>query len=180
MLPPCTNNNSRETKQECLRQIAHMRRARGPEPDCSTLLGEAARSLGVRPAAPALSNLSGPALYLDFFGHTLDYAVFPHESKHTLALDSDINSKPEAWEWICAQVTAGTLHPQWSHRFEVDQLGIPLADLFRKIGDCQLLFCVGPEVASPFIFSLKFHFWPPHRAAWSGPRFGGSGVERVF
>ena len=86
-------NKSRETKQECLRQIAQMRRTHGAESDWSTLLGAAARPLGVRPVAPPLPNLRDPALYLDVFGQTLDYAVFPHKSKHPLALGSDISAK---------------------------------------------------------------------------------------
>ena len=69
------DNKSREAKQERLRQIAQMRRARGTESDRPTLPGEAARALGARPAAPLLPNLSDPALYLDFFGQTLGYAT---------------------------------------------------------------------------------------------------------
>ena len=78
-----------------------MRRSDRSESDWFTLLGEAARSLGVRPVAPHLPNLSDPALYLDFFGQILDYAVFRYKSKHTLALGSVINSESKDWEWIC-------------------------------------------------------------------------------
>ena len=90
------NNKSRGAKQERLRQIAQMRRARVTESALPAVLGEAARSSGVRPAAPPLPNLSDPALYIDFFGQVLDYAGFSHKSERALALGSDINSKSKA------------------------------------------------------------------------------------
>ena len=92
------DNKPQEAKQECLRRIAQMRRAHGAESDWSTLLGAAARSLGVRPACPPRLKLRDPAAYLNFFGQTLEYAAFPHKSKHHLALGSDIAAKSEAWE----------------------------------------------------------------------------------
>ena len=57
----------------------------------------AARPLSVRPAAPPLPNLRDPALYLDFFGQTLDYASLPHKSEQYMALGSDISAEPQAW-----------------------------------------------------------------------------------
>ena len=92
--------------------------------------------MGVRPVAPPRPNLGDPALYLDFFGQTLDYAVFPHESKHPMALGSDISSKTKAWGWICEQITAGDLHPKWIHR-------APLL-INRK---CSLRTCFAGSVA---------------------------------
>ena len=140
-----------EAKQECLRQIAQMRRTHGTESDWSTLHGEAARSLGARPVALPLPNPSDPALYLDFFGQILDFAVFPQKSKHALALGSDINSKSKASEWTCEQMTADALHPQWIHRSLIDQLGILFAYLSHRIGDCRLPIYIGPKVASQLI-----------------------------
>ena len=142
------DNKPREAKQECLRRIAQMRRARGAESDWSTLLGEAARSLGVRPACPPRLNLRDPAAYLNFFGQTLEYAAFPHKSKHHLTLGSDIAAKSGAWEWICEQITAGGLHPEWIHGPLIDQLGVVFAYLFHKIGDCRSPVRIGRTVAS--------------------------------
>ena len=142
------SNKSRGAKQERLRQIAQMRRAHCAKSDWSTLLGEAARSLGVRPVAPPLPNLSDPALYLDFCGTTLDYAVSPHKSRCPLAVGSDINTKTKAWECICDQICVEALHPQWARRSKIDQLGILFADLINETGDCRLPICVGPKVLS--------------------------------
>ena len=87
-------------------------------------------------------------MYLDFFGQTLEYAVFPRKSKHHMALGSDISAKSKAWKWICKQITVGALRPGWIHRPLIDQSGILFADLFRKIGDCRLPICIGPTLAS--------------------------------
>ena len=114
------DNASREAKQARLRQIIQMRWAHRAESDWSATLGEASRSLGVRPAARLCSNLSDPAEYLDFFGQTLDYAAFPHKFKHYVALGSDISTKSKAWEWICEQITADALQPVRIHRHLID------------------------------------------------------------
>ena len=53
-----------------------MCRPQGAGADWSAFLGEAARTPGVLPAPPPLLDLSGPGLYLVFFGQTLDFAVF--------------------------------------------------------------------------------------------------------
>ena len=90
------DNKSRGAKQARLRQIAQMRRTHGAESDWSTLLREVALSPCVRPVAPPLPNLRDPALYLGFFGQTLEYAAFPHKSKHHLATGSDIGAKSKA------------------------------------------------------------------------------------
>ena len=65
-----------------------------------------------------------------------------------MALGSEIGTKAQAWEWICEQITASALHPQWIHRPLTDRLGILFADFFRKIGDCRLPISIGPAVAS--------------------------------
>ena len=148
------DNKSRDAKQECLGQIIQLRRAHGAETDWSVLPGVATRSLGVRPVAPPLPNLRDPALFLGFFGQTLDYAVSPHKSKHHMALGSDFGRKSEVWEGVREQITADARHPARVHRPSIVQSGILSADLFRKIGDFRLPFCSGPAVASQ-LFSCR-------------------------
>ena len=80
-----------------MRQIIQMRRTHGAASDWFTLFGEAARSAAVRPVAPPLADLSDPALYLDFSGETLDYAVFPDKSRRPMAIGSDVTSQTKAW-----------------------------------------------------------------------------------
>ena len=145
MRPPDMDNSPRGAKQERLRHIIRTRRTYGAESDWSATLGEAARSLGVRPTAPPLSNLSDPAEYPEFSGQTLDNAASPHKSKHYMALGSDICNKSEDWGWICEQIAAAAHHPGKIHRRHVDQLGILLADLFRKIGGCRLPIASAPQ-----------------------------------
>ena len=89
-------NKSREAKKKCLRQIAKMRRTHGAESDWYAPSGEAARPLGALPVPPPLPDLSDPGLHLDFFGQTLDFAVFPHKSRHPLAIGAGINSRNRA------------------------------------------------------------------------------------
>ena len=146
------SNKSREAKQERQRQMVQMRRAHRTESDWSTLIGGAARSLRVRPVAPPLPNLSDPGLRPEFFGHTLDYAISPNKSRGPLAMGADVKSKTDAWDWVCGQICMGALHPQRMLRPQIDQLGILLADLFHKIGNCRLSICVGPEMA-PRLFA---------------------------
>ena len=140
-------NKPQEAKQDCLRQIVQMPRADETESYRATLLGEAARSSGVRPVAPPLPNLSDPALYLDFFGQTLDYAVFPHKSRCPVAAGSDVSSKTKAWGWICVHITLDASQPRRMRRSRFDQFGIFFAGLFHKISDCRLPICSGPSVA---------------------------------
>ena len=120
------SNKSRGAKQERLRQIAQMRRAHCAESDWSTLLGEAARPLGVRPLAPPLPNLSDPALYLDSCGQAPSYAVSPHKSRRPLAVGTDVNSQTKDLECICDQICVGALHPQWTRRSKNDHWGFSL------------------------------------------------------
>ena len=139
-------NSSQAPRRGCLRQIVQMCRSQGSEADWSAPW--VSRPLGVRPAAPPLPNLSDPALFLDFFAQTLEYAAFPHRSKHHMALGSDIGTKGQAWMWICEQITESATHPEWIHRGLIDQLGILFADLFQKIGDCRLPPRIGPAAAT--------------------------------
>ena len=60
------SDKSRDAKQDCLRQIAQMRRTHGVESDWPALLGETVRLQGVLPVPPPRSDLSDPELYLDF------------------------------------------------------------------------------------------------------------------
>ena len=52
------------------------------------------------------------------------------------------------WAWICGQITADALHPEWNHKPLIDQLGVLFAGLFRKISDCRFPVCIGPTAAS--------------------------------
>ena len=131
LYPPHMDTAARGAKQECLLQIIQMRRTRGAEPDWPPILGEAARSLGVGPTAPPLSNLRDPAAYLDIFRQTLDSAAFPRKSNHFMALRSDICNESKAWGWICKQIMAGALHPEWIRSHLIGHLGVLFADLFR-------------------------------------------------
>ena len=126
-------NKSREAKQECQPQIAQMRRTYSAESDSSALLSEAARSLGVLPAPHLLPDPREPGLYVDFLGQTLDFAIFPHESRRPLAIGSGIISKTRAWEWICEQICADALRPEWRHRAFAGQPGVIFANPFREI-----------------------------------------------
>ena len=136
------------SRRECLRHIAQMRRSLGSEADWSTLLGEAARSLGVNPAAPPLPNLSDPAFNMDFYGQMLEYAAPPHASKRNMALGPDIGAKGQAWNRICKHITESVIHPGWIRRDLIDHVAVLCEELFRKIGDCRLPLCVGPAVAT--------------------------------
>ena len=142
------DNSTQPPRRECLRQIVQMRRTQGSEANWSTLLGEAARSLGVRPAAPPLPTLGDPALYLDFFGQTLEYAAFPHKSKRHMASGSDIGAKDPDWKRMCEQIAESAIHSGWIYRDLVDHLGVLFADLFRTNGDCRFPSCIGPAVAA--------------------------------
>ena len=148
MRPPDMDNSPRGAKQERLRHIIRTRRTYGAESDWSATLGEAARSLGVRPTAPPLSNLSDPAEYPEFSGQALDNAASPHKSKHYVALGSDICNESKSWDWTCERITADDLHPEWIHRRLFDQSGILFADLFRNISGCRLPFCVSSAMAT--------------------------------
>ena len=108
----------------------------------------------VGPEAPLLPNLSGPALYMDFFGQMLAYAVFPHKSQHHMAFGSEIGAKDQAWGWICEQIAEFALHPEWNRRESIDRLDALSAELFHEIGDCRLPICIGPAVATQL-----FSFW---------------------
>ena len=130
------DNSAQESRRARLGKIAQMCRARGSESDWYALLGQAARSLGVRPAVPPLPNRSDPALFFDFLGQTLERAAFPYKSKRHLALGSDIGTKDQAW------------NPEWIHRHLIDQLGILFADLLREIGDCRLPIFIGATAAT--------------------------------
>ena len=103
------DNSSQESRRDCLRQIAQMRRTRGSESDWYALLGEAARSLSVRPAAPPLPNLSDLVLFWGFFGRAVEYAVFPYKLKRPVALGSDFGARDKAWKWTFGQITESAL-----------------------------------------------------------------------
>ena len=166
------SNNSREANQECLRQIALMRPTHGTESYWSAILGEAARSLGFRPAAPPPPNLSDPALRLDFFGQILVYAVFPHITKHALACGSDINSKSKACEWICEQKTVGALRRQRIPRSFFRPDGHPLRVPVSKDRWLPSTYVHQAQGGHPIICPLEVHFRPPHSAEWLGPHPG--------
>ena len=93
---PHVGDSPQESRRERLRQIEQMCRARGFESARPTLLVGAARSLGIRPSDPPPSNLSDPALSLDFFGRALEYAASPHKSEHHVTLGPDIGTKDQA------------------------------------------------------------------------------------
>ena len=134
-----------------MRQIVQMCRSQGSEADGPTLLGEVARSLGVRPAAPPPPNLSDPALYLDFCSLTLECVAFPRKSKRHMAFGSGVGAKGHAWKWICDQIAESAIHPAWIHRALLCHLGVLLAELFRKIGGCRLPICIGPSEAMQLV-----------------------------
>ena len=87
---------SRRAKLERLRQLVNMCRSQGAESDWSAILREAARTLHVMPTSPPLLYLSDPGLYLDFFGKTLEFAIFPHKSRRPLATNTAIDDKARA------------------------------------------------------------------------------------
>ena len=121
-------SDSREVNQECLRQIAQMRRAQiahGAESHWAAPLGEAARSLAALPVPPPLPDLNEPEL-------CLDSAVFPQMSRRPSA----VNSKSRAWGWICEQLCVDASRPGWLHRPPAGHPGSIFADLFHRIGDC--------------------------------------------
>ena len=167
--PPSADNASQEARQECLRQIVQMRRTHGAKKDWSAILGEADRSLGVRPAARPLQNLRDLAAPLDFRSQTPDYAAFPQKSEHYVALGSDMSSKSRAWECFCGQMAADALHPEWINRPLCDQLGALLQTCFTRSVAAGCLF-----VSAPLLLPNCFPARTPLRAYASRRMVGPS------
>ena len=72
----------------------------GPSELRPDLLGRVALNLGANPRPVSAPNMHDPALYLDFFTSTLDFALFPHRGRHPLAVAARLNGQKHAWGWI--------------------------------------------------------------------------------
>ena len=83
---------------------------------------------------PPLPDLSGPGLFLDFFGQTLDSVVPPHKFRHASALNAGMSTKTRARGGVCGRISSDARGPEWIHRSLVRQLGIIVTQLFREIG----------------------------------------------
>ena len=92
-------------------------------------------------------HLGDPAIYLDFFARSLDFALWPHLSRHPLAAAKRINGEKQACEWIPGQVREGVSNPEWYRKDVVGEIGIICAQSFRRIRNCRLPLHVVPRMS---------------------------------
>ena len=82
--------------------------------------------------------MQDPAVCLDFFARTLDFALFPHPSGHPLAAAARLNGQKQSWKWIQEQVPEGVTN-QKSHREDLaEEIGIIFSQLPQRIDNCRL------------------------------------------
>ena len=78
----------------------------------------------------------------------LDFAVFPHLSRHPIAAAAGIVGKRRTWAWIQEHVRGGVRNPEWRQEDPVDRIGIVFAQFFHRIGDCRLPLYFDPKMAT--------------------------------
>ena len=113
-------------RQEWARRVVDLSEWLAPSEEWPQISGTVAKTLGIDPTPPPKSDLLVPAVFLDFFSRTLDFAGFPYRSRRPLAAASDTDRKPKASERIREQVSDGVRDPKWVRE---DTIGFILAQL---------------------------------------------------
>ena len=131
-------------RQEWARRVVDLSEWLAPSEEWPQISGTVAKTLGIDPTPPPKSDLLVPAVFLDFFSRTLDFAGFPYRSRRPLAAASDTDRKPKASERIREQVSDGVRDPKWVREDLADTFGFILAQLFHRIS------LAGPAVAKKF------------------------------
>ena len=127
-------DKSSSQQPEWAGRIADLFRERGSAEEWPEISRAVARTLGIPPTPPSMSDIRDKGLYLDCFAKTLDYAISPHKTRHPLHVASGINDKARAWGWPYAQVRTGVRDPQRSHQDSVGASGVIFAQLFDDWG----------------------------------------------
>ena len=94
------------------RQLLEAIKGMGPAEGWPYLLGNVALNWGVRPRSVPWPNPQSPEIYSGFVARILDFAVFPHLSRQSLAAAAGLGDKGEARDWIQEQIHERVRKPE--------------------------------------------------------------------
>ena len=106
------------------------------------LSANVAFDLGERSRPVPIPDLLGPAIYLDLFAGTLDFAALSHLSLHPRPTAARRNGDEQAWEWIQVQAREGVSNSEWYREDLMTKVCVIFGQLFLTLGQ-------------PFLFLAK-------------------------
>ena len=86
--------------------------------------------------------------YLSLMMGALEYAIFPHAPRPTLASLVSIHSRETAWQWVVCQIRNNVTNEAWAYASYLSNLAQAFSKVFDMMGRCKFPIYLTPDKAA--------------------------------